>query len=53
MNIFLNWLMPKKIVHVYEKPILKINRTIVPMSYLKKGIAWDSHLYTNQIVLND
>lgn len=53
MNLFFNWFFPKKEVYVYEKPVLRINRTIVPQSYLNKIADWDSHLYTNQILIND
>lgn len=35
------------------KPVLKINRTIVPQSYLNVTKHWDSNLYSNQEILND
>lgn len=51
MSLFINWFSPKKLVIPYEKPVLKITRTIVPKEYQKR--LWDSHLYMNQIFLTD
>lgn len=36
---------------VFEKPVLKIDHSIVPSSFLKTFRVWDESLYQNKIII--
>lgn len=51
-----NWFCPKKKLKTFftekQKPVLKVNSTVVPDSFNSK-VNWDRHLYDNITVYKD